>query len=57
MDSADRRFPELQELANKIRVHVLQMTSNGGSSHIGSAFSMADMIAVFVRKYFTYKPD
>ena len=46
MDSADRRFPELQELANKIRVHVLQMTSNGGSSHIGSAFSMADMIAV-----------
>ena len=46
MDSADSHFPDLQELAKNIRLHVLQMTSNGGSSHIGSAFSMADMIAV-----------
>ena len=46
MDSADSHFQDLQEFAKKIRVHVLKMTSNGGSSHIGSAFSMADMIAV-----------
>ena len=46
MDSTNSDFPDLQELAKNIRLHVLQMTSNGGSSHIGSAFSMADMIAV-----------
>ncbi|MDB4365987.1 transketolase [Pirellulales bacterium] len=46
MYSADIHFPALRELAKKIRIHVLQMTSNGGSSHIGSAFSMADIVAV-----------
>ena len=47
MDSTTSYSPQdLQELAKKIRIHVLQMTSEGGSSHIGSAFSMADMIAV-----------
>ncbi|MDB4475191.1 transketolase [Pirellulales bacterium] len=46
MDSTNSDFPDLQELAKNIRLHVLQMTSNGGSSHIGSSFSMADMIAV-----------
>ncbi|QDU99041.1 transketolase [Lignipirellula cremea] len=33
-------------LAKQIRIHALKMTSQGGSSHIGSAFSMADIIAV-----------
>src|SRR4051812_43397857 len=33
-------------LARKIRQHALRMTSKGGSSHIGSGFSMADIIAV-----------
>ncbi len=35
-----------QQLAAKIRRHVLEMTSRGGSSHIASAFSMTDIIAV-----------
>jgi len=34
------------ELARRIRVHALRMTSGGGSSHIGSVFSMADILAV-----------
>ena len=34
------------ELARKIRVHALRMTSRGGSSHIGAALSMADIVAV-----------
>lgn len=34
------------ELARKIRVHSLKMTSSGGSSHIGSMLSMADIVAV-----------
>lgn len=34
------------ELARRVRVHVLRMTSRGGSSHVGSAFSIADILAV-----------
>ena len=33
-------------LAKKIRIHVLNMTSNGGSSHIASCLSIADILAV-----------
>ncbi len=35
-----------QELAWRIRGHALRMTSEGGGSHIGSVFSMADIVAV-----------
>lgn len=34
------------ELASRIRKHALRMTSLGGTSHIGSIFSMADLLAV-----------
>src|SRR3989338_448895 len=34
------------QLAKKIRCHALEMTSKGGSSHIASILSMADIIAV-----------
>src|SRR5438132_5794020 len=37
---------DTRELARKIRIHALQMTSTGGSSHIGAVLSMADVIAV-----------
>src|SRR6266849_7271963 len=33
-------------LAKRIRLHALRMTSLGGTSHIGSVFSMADLLAV-----------
>ena len=32
-------------LASKIRIHALNMTNKGGSSHIGSIFSIADIVA------------
>jgi transketolase len=35
-----------RELANRVRLHALKMTSGGGSAHIGSVFSMADILAV-----------
>jgi transketolase len=35
-----------QELAKKVRIHALRMTSRGGSSHVGAAFSIADILAV-----------
>lgn len=33
-------------LAKRIRVHALRMTNRGGSAHIGSVFSIADLLAV-----------
>jgi len=37
---------DTQVFAKQLRIHVLNMTSSGGSSHVGAAFSMADIIAV-----------
>lgn len=39
-------FMDSQKLAQKIRLHALRMTNMGGSSHIGSVLSMADILAV-----------
>lgn len=37
---------DTRELAKRIRLHALRMTSRGGSSHIGSSLSQADILAV-----------
>ena len=37
---------DTQQLAKRIRIHALRMTSEGGSSHIGSCLSIADILAV-----------
>jgi transketolase len=34
------------QLARRIRLHALRMTSRGGSSHVGSVLSMVDIVAV-----------
>jgi transketolase len=44
--SADERSNATRELARRIRKHALIMTSRGGTAHIGSVFSMADLVAV-----------
>lgn len=41
----ENKIKKLEFLANKIRNHVLDMTSEGSSSHIGSVFSIADILA------------
>ncbi len=43
-------------LAKKIRLDALRMTSKGGSSHIGSVFSMADILAVLYGKIMNVDP-
>ena len=45
------------ELARKLRIHVLQMTSRGGSSHIGCAFSVADIMAVLYGDVLDVDPE
>ena len=37
---------DTRELARRVRLHALRMTSSSGSSHIGAVFSIADIIAV-----------
>ncbi len=41
-----REPAELAQLAKRIRIHALRMTSRGGSSHVGAVLSMADIVAV-----------
>jgi len=45
------------DLARKIRLHVLNMTSSGSSSHIGSSFSIADIVSVLYSHVIYYDPD
>ena len=44
-------------LANRIRIHALHMSRRGGSSHIGSVFSMTDIIAVLYGEILCLNPD
>jgi transketolase len=37
---------QVEELARRIRIHVLRMTHRAKSSHVGSNFSIADILAV-----------
>jgi transketolase len=48
---------ESTELAQRIRKHALRMTSEGGSSHIGAVFSMADIVAVLYADVLDVRPQ
>lgn len=43
-------------LALRIRRHALEMTSRGGSSHVGAVFSMADIVAVLYGRILALDP-
>lgn len=47
---------DTKELARKIRIHALKMTSRGGSSHIGAALSIADILAVLYGSFLNVDP-
>ncbi len=44
-------------LAKRLRIHVLRMTSGGGSSHVGAAFSCADLVAVLYGQHLRIRPS
>lgn len=46
-----------KELANKIRIHALEMTHNAKSSHIGSCLSIADILAVLYNEVLNINPS
>ena len=51
-----KNFNETLELARKIRINALKMTSSGKSSHIGSCFSIADILAMLYGKILRIYP-
>ncbi len=49
-------YSDTIELAKKVRISVLKMTSLGGSSHIGSILSIVDLLAVLYGKILKVNP-
>lgn len=47
----------VRSLAKSIRIHSLKMTSSGNSSHIASALSMADILAVLYGEVLNIDPE
>ena len=50
-------FEDIEQLALKIRKNAVNMTSAGGSSHIGSILSIADVLAALYGSVMNYKAD
>ena len=46
MKTAVQTIPATEELALRLRRHVVRMCASGGSAHVGSGLSMADIVAV-----------
>lgn len=53
----DIGIDDTKALALRIRKNVLRMTSGGGGSHIGSVFSIADILAVLYGSVLRVDPD
>ncbi|MDD3214864.1 MAG: transketolase, partial [Eubacteriales bacterium] len=49
-------YEKSKQLAYKVRRHALDMTSRGGTAHIGSIFSMADIVAVLYADVMHHDP-
>lgn len=49
-------YEKSKQLAYKVRRHALDMTSRGGTAHIGSIFSMADIVAVLYADIMHHDP-
>ena len=56
LEDVEQIADRTRALARRIRLHALRMTSRGGSSHIGSVLSMADIIAVLYGRVLRVDP-
>ncbi len=48
---------DLRELARRLRIHAVRMTSRAKSSHVASTMSMAEILAVLYRRILRIRPD
>ncbi|MCW5937022.1 MAG: transketolase [Fimbriimonadaceae bacterium] len=55
--AAPDRAATTEELALRLRRHVVRMTHLGKSSHVGACLSMADIVAVLYGEVLRLKPD
>lgn len=46
-----------EELALRVRRHAVEMTSRGGSSHVGAVLSVADLVSVLYGRILRVRPD
>ena len=54
---ADFDVSDLENMANKLRLHVVEMTHEAGSGHPGGSLSAADMIAALYFKFMNHDPS
>jgi len=45
-----------EQLANRVRAHVVRMSNRGGTGHVGSCFSVADILAVLYANVMRHEP-
>ena len=48
---------DVEQLANRIRIHSMRMIRNAKSSHLGGNFSMAEIMAVLYSRILNVKPE
>ncbi len=53
----DISVAELEEIANRLRVHVVEMTTAAGSGHPGGSLSVADLMAVLYFRNMNHNPS
>jgi len=51
-----RSLDDVYEIAHRVRKHVVDMTSRGRSSHVGSALSIVDIVTVIYGHLMNYDP-
>jgi transketolase len=56
MNKISPQVTDVADFAGRIRRHALRMTSLGGSSHVGSVLSMADILAVLYGSVLRVRP-
>ena len=57
MTMRDISVAELEEIANRLRVHVVEMTTAAGSGHPGGSLSAADLMAVLYFRNLNHRPS
>jgi transketolase len=57
MTATKQACDDMQTFAQRIRRHVLQMTHRARSSHIGSCFSIVELLAVLYGRILRVRPD
>jgi transketolase len=50
-------YPSLEKLANRVRKHVIEMTHRGKSSHVGTSFSMIELLVVLYEEILNIRPS